>query len=569
MTTRYISPSGNDTTGDGTQSLPWLTFTKAHTSSVNGDTIICATGAYSDATYFTHSKNLTWSTDGGLVTYSTDTTINTLFINGSNDTSFTGITFDGNDDTNSIVTADGSDTVSFIDCVFTGSSTNINNNLVNGNGTVVGETANWTFDGCTFVSNGASFFDLDAFSNIVVNNCSFSGTYRFIALDTADTSGSITFTNNTITADTTDGRFAIITSTNITSVVFTGNTITTTAISIGTLKQVVIEDIPIVNVSDNIFNNLALTTAKATEEIKIDSPGGVAMAVTVSGNTIYDRTITTTTAIIVGKDSSSAGNTLLNGAVISGNTLYQAGFYGETFTGQRHAIELGFSTGTVSNNYVNGSYWACVLKGGPGGVATDWTGAGGFYGNTCVDCNDVAFLNVKGISNTFVGNNIFINLGAETLSGGMVYVNENSAEIGSVPQNIDIKNNVFYQEIGVVKSVYVGDATTVFTMDNSVHYSGDSSGFSMALIGRVGTPYSTSANWQAEGYDVNFLSEANPDFTDLISFIPSETSPCIGNGSRWWTGANPAGSDGEPFSDFDTDIGDSQSTYSDYHPSNL
>lgn len=46
MATYYISPSGNDSTGSGTSGEPWLTISKAHTSTSGGDTIICKDGTY-------------------------------------------------------------------------------------------------------------------------------------------------------------------------------------------------------------------------------------------------------------------------------------------------------------------------------------------------------------------------------------------------------------------------------------------------------------------------------------------------------------------------------------------
>ena len=48
----YVSPSGNNTTGDGSSERPWATIAKAVGSSSTataGDTIIVRTGAYSTA----------------------------------------------------------------------------------------------------------------------------------------------------------------------------------------------------------------------------------------------------------------------------------------------------------------------------------------------------------------------------------------------------------------------------------------------------------------------------------------------------------------------------------------
>ena len=50
MAEYFISPSGNDTTGNGSESTPWLTFAKFLSSSASGDTCICAAGTYTWAT---------------------------------------------------------------------------------------------------------------------------------------------------------------------------------------------------------------------------------------------------------------------------------------------------------------------------------------------------------------------------------------------------------------------------------------------------------------------------------------------------------------------------------------
>lgn len=46
MSTFYIATTGNDTTGNGSESTPWATLTKANASSANGDTIILQDGTY-------------------------------------------------------------------------------------------------------------------------------------------------------------------------------------------------------------------------------------------------------------------------------------------------------------------------------------------------------------------------------------------------------------------------------------------------------------------------------------------------------------------------------------------
>lgn len=46
MAQYYISPAGNDTTGNGTSGNPWQTIAKAITSSANGDTINLSSGSF-------------------------------------------------------------------------------------------------------------------------------------------------------------------------------------------------------------------------------------------------------------------------------------------------------------------------------------------------------------------------------------------------------------------------------------------------------------------------------------------------------------------------------------------
>ena len=50
MATYYISPTGNDTTGDGSSGNPYLTIAKCVAVGANGDTIICKDGTYAFVT---------------------------------------------------------------------------------------------------------------------------------------------------------------------------------------------------------------------------------------------------------------------------------------------------------------------------------------------------------------------------------------------------------------------------------------------------------------------------------------------------------------------------------------
>lgn len=63
MATYYINAdTGDDTTGDGSQGNPWLTLSKANSSSISGDTIFCQNATN---TYLFHNITLTGKTIQG------------------------------------------------------------------------------------------------------------------------------------------------------------------------------------------------------------------------------------------------------------------------------------------------------------------------------------------------------------------------------------------------------------------------------------------------------------------------------------------------------------------------
>jgi hypothetical protein len=80
------------------------------------------------------------------------------------------------------------------------------------------------------------------------------------------------------------------------------------------------------------------------------------------------------------------------------------------------------------------------------------------------------------------------------------------------------------------------------------------------------TRYLTFALSQSSGYETNG-DESDPQLD--ANYYPTSTSPCVGTGVKWWSGANPVGYDGEPFADFETDIGAVQGKHSILHPTKL
>lgn len=66
--TYYVTKSGNDTTGNGSQATPWLTMVKAEATASNGDTVHVETGGYAEAydgnSGFYSAKSIAWIADG-------------------------------------------------------------------------------------------------------------------------------------------------------------------------------------------------------------------------------------------------------------------------------------------------------------------------------------------------------------------------------------------------------------------------------------------------------------------------------------------------------------------------
>ena len=71
--TRYISPSGNDTSGDGSTEYPYKTFEKACTVALPGDLVICKDGVYLPANTTWHTIINCKGTSGAYITFRSET----------------------------------------------------------------------------------------------------------------------------------------------------------------------------------------------------------------------------------------------------------------------------------------------------------------------------------------------------------------------------------------------------------------------------------------------------------------------------------------------------------------
>lgn len=157
MATKYISPTGDDTTGDGTSGNPYKTINKAYTESSAGDTIYCLPGTYDwgldDNNTYTSARTLTSAAATGVI-FGAGTGTNYLWQFQAGWT-VSNITFS----TVSLGTfgtflQESSDNLIFLNCIFE------NLTLASGHGLFGGEVADGTgtitLQGCLFKDCGGA-----------------------------------------------------------------------------------------------------------------------------------------------------------------------------------------------------------------------------------------------------------------------------------------------------------------------------------------------------------------------------------------------------------------------------
>lgn len=159
------------------------------------------------------------------------------------------------------------------------------------------------------------------------------------------------------------------------------------------------------------------------------------------------------------------------------------------------------------------------------------------YGNVCKNNNIGIKIALAGSTGTTVNNNTLrdnINWGGQCDS--------------SAPSSI-WKNNVFSGSTTGLGSNSIG---TLPTESYNTYYNNTTD------LSDLGTPQTIDSTSTAAIIDPLDSSD-----------VPVNKGDAFANGIKWWTGPNPESYSGEPFSDFDTDIGAIQSTYSPFHPVNL
>lgn len=173
----YISTTGNDTTGDGSSGNPWLTISKAFTSSASGDIIHCLAGTYTWVSQTFTSPRTVVGDAGALTTIFDGAAANVGWI-GADTLNISGLTFRDAVVTsfNNAIQNSGTAVVTVTNCIF--------EDLTAPGRALFGKTADATnggtlkmigclFNGCDTNASGHYFGTQNITFSFILYNCTF------------------------------------------------------------------------------------------------------------------------------------------------------------------------------------------------------------------------------------------------------------------------------------------------------------------------------------------------------------------------------------------------------------
>ena len=274
----------------------------------------------------------------------------------------------------------------------------------------------------------------------------------------------------------------------------------------------------------NIQNHATLTV----DSCKVyNNSGGMTLS---SGLTGY--------LVGIGDETTSAGDNSISNIHVYGNDLHSAD----------HGYWVGFNTGArFENNIATNTDVALVSKGDTDSI---------FAGNLIKQCASSALYS-KGSSGTQFCNNTHV------IETGYDSISQKAGVNGAVNStDIEFKNNITYATASPTKCTETDAANTATFTNNYYHYTDGA--IPANSFNYQGNNYADLAAWEAAVATASDNTEADPLVNTDYSL--KSNSPCVSAGVKWWSGTNPIGVDGEPFSDFDTSVGAIQSKSGPFHP---
>lgn len=557
MTTRYVSNSTANgyavgvNSGAGTsKSAPWLTLAYAIANCTAGDTIVLNDGAYSETTYLNPTKAnliINGETDYG-ATFTVTTagvSARTIYQNAS----ATGLTLgkiiidsSGGGGQNFAIQADISTAVPAL----TIHGTKLKNYLQ------------------TAIKGGAHLASLVMDSGWEISG---AGTVHCIEMLNGDAgtalvlnidNGTITNTNmGNVTAGVFCNPAAAMASFNAT--IGAGVVMNLTAAnSANKVDGVYLQSVTVADISPstiNIFNSVTPYGVEIPNSTVLGAPNATSVRVhDIAGNlNSSNLTCTSGANIFIGDDTDVTTNQNKLGGVL---------VYRNNLSGPTHGYAFGMISGAKGwgNKATDNSLLGFLIKGGSGTASNQW------FGNLCrikssATGSHYYCKGASGTGNGFYNNTSILDTGF--IPSAVYNITANNALNAA---NCEYKNNNIYIHDTPTKIAFI-DVGQAAVFGNNNYYS------EVALPANVfsytGTGYNTIAAWTAA--QETTATNIAPGFTNFSGsdYSLSSTSGILNVGVKWWgTSARPSGL-GEPYPDFDIDIGAYQSKWGKFHPSNL
>lgn len=492
---RYVSTTGTDSGDALTEGTAWGSLNHADTTATAGDTIRVLPGTYEEDEASLHclvmTNNLTWVAYGGTVTIQSVSTSYVLVAQNDVVTAVTGFTLDGESNTATCVyLATGANTKTFTDCIFLNPSAYY---LQNSN-----DSDEITVSGGSGTGGALTYgFLLGNLTNFSISN--FQSSQTSGSLLNAVSSGAISISGGSVTYSSASGTYVVYVSGGTGALVIDGLTVTADDASQSN-NLITSSNRPTPIIRNCVTSSIGTTSAVI--HIQVISTGTSVGAATVNGNTCSTSSLTGQT-IIIGTDSTSAGDDKLNGSMVYDNQLYGPFYQNSAATEVgTHGIEIGYNNnGHVFRNYITGYYYGVVLK----GDNEDYLNDGGVYFNVIVDCGGdsqagSSYIRVKGIDNVNVFNNTLVVSSTITApAGAMLHITDGDVATDEADNTV-VKNNLFYTDLSG-KFIYMeNDGSTIAAsdVDNNLYYS------SQTLAWTIGaTSYNSWSGWQGADYDAS------------------------------------------------------------------
>lgn len=241
----------------------------------------------------------------------------------------------------------------------------------------------------------------------------------------------------------------------------------------------------------------------------VNIPRDVQTTFTFKNNTIISKN-TQGYMLQAGDEASAATNNMLDGSVITGNTLRWSGTDMESIT---HGIFTGHNSNVIIKyNYVDHAPMGIIRK-----SSNNMSNTSGGVAYNIVRGGAVAIV-VKGMSNVNIYNNTLYSdrTPAQTWRPLVnIYTNVDFG-LNSVAHGNKIFNNIFYTKYRTVAiSIDDIESLTGFQSDYNLFWSEAGS-----PIFRINGVTMTFDEWKARGYDTHSMV-MNPKFKDFVSFVPS------------------------------------------------